>query len=93
MVLHSAFTPQVPGHGSTHLLLEQACRRLQSELRIHSGRHPRYGSPNKPDGHLQVQTPFLACAIALAPQGFGLQMSGFGVGLSKSIYFELLYCY
>ena len=86
IILHSALMPQVPGQGSTHLLFEQAWSRSQSELRIHSGRQPRYGSPNNPGGHLQVQTPFLGLLIALGPQGLGLHTSGFGVGRISSIF-------
>ena len=38
--LHCAFSPQVPGHGSTHLLRMQARDKGQSLLRMHSGRQP-----------------------------------------------------
>jgi hypothetical protein len=70
----------VPGHGSTHLLLVQAWLRSQSELRIHSGLQPSSGLPKRPGGQEQMQRPFSGLAMALAPQGFGLQASGRGVG-------------
>ena len=35
-----AWRPQVPGHGLTHLLLEQARSLSQSVLMMHSGLHP-----------------------------------------------------
>jgi hypothetical protein len=38
---HSAFCPQVPGQGSTHLFLMQALSLGQSELSTHSGLQPR----------------------------------------------------
>ena len=83
--LHSAFAPQVRGQGSTHLLLEQAWLRRQSELRIHSGRQPLYGSPKSPGRHLHVQRPFFALLVALGPHGLGVQASGLGgTGLSPS---------
>jgi hypothetical protein len=37
---HSAFCPQVPGQGSTHLFLMQALSLGQSELSTHSGLQP-----------------------------------------------------
>lgn len=40
MTAHSAFWPQVPGHGSIHFNLIHALSLEQSLLRIHSGLHP-----------------------------------------------------
>ena len=70
--LHSAFIPQVPGQGSTHLLLTQALLRSQSELVTHSGRQPLYGSPKYSGKHAHDPAPFLSLHTALAPQGDGL---------------------
>lgn len=38
IVLHKAFSPQVPGHGSRHFWFEHALFGLQSESIEHSGR-------------------------------------------------------
>ena len=65
MTLQIALLPQIPGHGSRHLLREQANSREQSLLRTHSGRQPMYGSP-KYSGK-QEQTPF--SQRAFAPHG------------------------
>ena len=84
--LHLALMPHVPRQGSTHLFSEQAIFRGQSEFRTHSGRQPLYGSPKRPDGHVHVHRPLDDFAVALGPQGLGLQTSGLGVtGLSSSI--------
>lgn len=77
-VLHSALMPQAPGHGSLHLLFEQALLRSQSEFDTHSGRHPVYGSPKYSGKHEQEPTPFLSLHNAFAPQGEGLQGLGGG---------------
>lgn len=46
MTEHTALTPQIPRpHGSRHLFLMQAWFLKQSEFKIHSGRHPRFGFP------------------------------------------------
>ena len=47
---------------------------------MHSGRQPSSGLPKRPGGQEQMQRPFSAVAMALGPQGFGLQASGRGVG-------------
>lgn len=51
---HIASWPQVPGHGSTHLLRRQALSWGQSELRTHSGLQPEYGSPWYSGRHVQI---------------------------------------
>lgn len=81
-VLHSAFIPQVPGHGSLHLLLVQALLRSQSEFDTHSGRHPVYGSPKYSGKHEHAPIPFRSLQIAFAPHGEGLQGFGGGSGIS-----------
>lgn len=50
-----AFVPQVPGHGSLHLLWIHALFLGQSLFNTHSGLHPKYGSPW--NSGLHVQTP------------------------------------
>ena len=80
MTRHSALYPQVPGQGSIHLFCEQAKVLIQSELTVHSGRQPEYGSPKY--SLLQVQTQVLPRTdeSALDPHGFGLQGSLGGGG-------------
>ena len=80
ITLHSALKPHVPGQGSIHLFLEQASVLIQSELTVHSGLHPEYGSPKY--SLLQVHWQLLprTAASALAPQGLGLQGSLGGGG-------------
>lgn len=70
-VSHNAFWPQVPGHGSVHLLRIQALLCGHSVFNIHSGRHSVYGSPWYSGKH--VHTPLLQ--LAFIPQGFGLHGS------------------
>lgn len=70
--LHSAFVPQVPGHGSTHLLLTHDLRLSQSEFWTHSGRHPVYGSPKYSCKHVQEPAPFCSRQTAFEPHGDGL---------------------
>lgn len=72
---HSALSPQVPGHGSRHLLLTHARSRGQSVLRTHSGLHPVYGSPWYSGKHTQEPAPFRSLHTAFAPHGDGLQGS------------------
>ena len=84
---HLALVPQVPEQGSTHLFPAHAALLEQSELRMHSGRQPLYGSPKRPGGQVQTQRvpPRDDLAVALGPHGLGLQASGFGVtGRSSS---------
>lgn len=64
MTLHSAFVPQVPGHGSVHLCLTQALSLGQSLFKTHSGLHPMYGSPV----YSGVQTHLSSKQIAFGPQ-------------------------
>lgn len=82
IVLHSAFTPQAPGQGSLHLLLEQALLRSQSEFETHSGLHPVYGSPKYSGRQAQEPTPFRSLHNALAPHGDGWHGFGGGSGVS-----------
>lgn len=76
---HSAFIPQVPGHGFTHLLLTQERSRGQSEFCIHSGLQPVYGSPKYSGKHVQDPAPFRSLHNEFGPHGEGLQ------GLTGSI--------
>jgi len=80
-----AFMPQVPGHGSLHLALMQAKLVEQSELRTHSGRQDRYGSPKNPGRHLQAAARPSSEHSALSPQGLGSQgaSTGSGAGVAK----------
>lgn len=75
--------PHDPGHGSLHLLLEQALLRSQSELDTHSGRHPVYGSPKYSGKQEQEPTPLRSLQSAFAPHGDGLH--GFGGGSEASV--------
>lgn len=45
ITVQEAYRPQMPGHGSTHLLRMQALSDGQSELNTHSGLHSSYGFP------------------------------------------------
>ena len=58
---HNAFWPQVPAHGSLHLLLIQALSLGQSEFKTHSGRQPKYGSPWY--SGRQIQAPLIHCVF------------------------------
>ena len=51
---HLALTPQVLAQGSWHRLSRQASFPSHSELRMHSGLHPVWGSPRYPFMHLQL---------------------------------------
>lgn len=64
-MLHKAFCPQVPIHGSTHLFRTHAFDKAQSVFKMHSGRQPAYGSPKY--SSKQVQAPSIH--FALAPHG------------------------
>jgi hypothetical protein len=52
--LHSALMPHMFRQGSTHLERTQALSRGQSELRTHSGRQPKYGSPEYSARHVHM---------------------------------------
>lgn len=67
-----ALIPQVPGHGSMHLLLRQACWSWHSALTTHSGRHDG-GLPMKPGWHEQTATPLFTLHKLFGPHGDGLQ--------------------
>lgn len=69
---HSAFMPQVPGHGSLHLLLTHALSLGQSEFITHSGLQPAYGSPKYSGKQVQDPAPLRSLQTALAPHGDGL---------------------
>lgn len=75
ITVHSAFWPQVPGQGSSHLFLMHALFLGQSLLRTHSGRQPWYGSPWY--SGKQVHIPLLHSAFA--PHGEGEQGSVTGI--------------
>lgn len=67
IVSQIASVPQVPIHGSLHLLLIHALSLAQSEFRTHSGLHPKYGSPWY--SGIQVHSP--SSQIAFEPHGEG----------------------
>lgn len=73
LTTHSEFIPQVPGHGSRHLLFTQALCFGQSEFITHSGLHSTYGSPKYSAMHEHDPAPFNSLQIALIPHGDGLQ--------------------
>ena len=66
-----------------HLFLEQASVRIQSELTVHSGLQPEYGSPKYSLLQVQAQVLPLTAESAFDPQGFGLQGS-LGGGRAKT---------
>lgn len=68
-----ASCPQVPGQGFWHLFLIQARFERQSELTVHSGRHPSYGLPMYSGKQAQDPTPFCSLQMAFEPQGDGVQ--------------------
>lgn len=80
MTWQFAFEPQVPGHGSMHLLRTHALFAGQSELSVHSGRHPSYGLPMY--SARQEQDPALFCILHMefAPHGNGIQGFVFSIG-------------
>ena len=69
---HCALMPQVPGHGSRHLLRWHALFDGQSELTTHSGRHATYGSPKYSGMHWQAAARLRSLHRALDPHGEGL---------------------
>lgn len=71
MTSQTALVPHVLMQGLIHFCLTHALSNGQSELEVHSGRQPKYGSPLC--SGKQVQTPLLHSA--LEPQGDGLQGS------------------
>lgn len=66
-----ALLPQLPGHGSTHLLFKHAVFEGQSVLTTHSGLHPSYGLPVYPSKHMQEPALFRSLHSALTPHGDG----------------------
>lgn len=74
-----AFWAQVPGHGFIHLLLRQAFSLEHSEFSMHSGRHPKYGSPLYSGKHVQI--PLIHWVFD--PQGDGLHGSSNNCSFSK----------
>lgn len=84
---HSAFWPHTPGQGSAHLLRMQALSGAQSELTVHSGRHPSYGLPKKSGRQEQAPAPFCSRHTALLPQGDGEQGVTFSgtIGVARTI--------
>lgn len=71
--VHLALTPQVPGHGSIHLLFTHALFLGQSVFKTHSGRQPVYGSPKYSDKQTHDPAPLRSLQSAFAPQGDGSQ--------------------
>lgn len=70
---HMAALPQVPGHGSMHLLRTQARSRGHCELTTHSGRHPVVvASPLVPLGHVHMALSPTTEHNAPGPQGDGV---------------------
>lgn len=69
--LQIALFPQVPGHGSLHLLLIQARFDAQSEFDVHSGRHSIYGSPKYSGIQAHEPASFLSWQTAFIPHGVG----------------------
>lgn len=65
-------TPQVPGQGSWHLVLIQACDFEQSVFTKHSGWQLSYGFPLKSGRHSQYAVLSLSLQYALIPHGEGL---------------------
>ena len=78
--MHSAFTPQSPGQGSTHLRFRQALFDGHSGLMVHSGRQATYGSPKYSGMHRQDPALFRSLHTAFVPHGEGLQGSITSVG-------------
>lgn len=76
MTLHWALKPHTPGHGSTHRVFTQARFLGQSELMVHSGRHPpTLALPKKPGRHSQMAEFLRFRHTVLIPHGDGLQGS------------------
>lgn len=68
-----AALPQVPGHGSTHLLRTQERSRGHSELTTHSGLHPVVAaSPLVPLGHVHMALSPTTEHKAPGPHGDGV---------------------
>lgn len=63
-----AFVPQVLSHGLIQRCLTQALFIGHSELIIHSGRQPKYGSPLYSGKHVHIPL----SQTELGPQGDGL---------------------
>ena len=70
MTLHSAFTPQRPGHGSIHFWFMQDSVFAHSELVTHSGLQFG-GDPTKLILHVHEGMLPLALHSELGPQGDG----------------------
>lgn len=84
-----AFWPQVPGHGSWHLFRTHCNFEGQSELMMHSGRHPSYGFPTYSVRHWHEPTPFCSRHTAFDPHGLGTQGVRYSVGTSAIfVYWE-----
>lgn len=71
VVKHWAFCPQVPMHGSIHLLRTHALLKTHSSFPTHSGLQPMYGSPVNSLWHVQIPSR----QFALGPHGDGLHKS------------------
>jgi hypothetical protein len=73
ITLHSAFTPQSPGQGSTHFWFLHALSEGHSAFVEHSGLQATYGSPKYSGMHWHAAALFLSEQTALDPHGEGLQ--------------------
>ena len=80
IVLHSAFVPHSPGHGSTHFRFLHALLDGHSGLIVHSGLQATYGSPKYSGIQVHAAALFLSEQTAFVPQGLGLQGSTTSVG-------------
>lgn len=83
---HSAFWPQVPGHGSLHLLRIHALLDRHSEFITHSGLHPSYGFPKNSVRQEQDPAPFCSLQIAFIPHGDGSQGFKYSSGIGSAIH-------
>lgn len=75
---HSEFEPQLPGHGSPHLLLIHALLDGQSVFITHSGLQLSYGFPKYPSIQEHAPALFFSLHIAFEPHGDGEQGVTFG---------------
>ena len=66
--MHSVLIPQVPAHGSTHLLFTHALLGEHSECTTHSGLQDG-GVPKYPGRQVHDRCPFISLQIAFGPQG------------------------
>lgn len=60
----------------------QALFEVQSEFKMHSGRHPSYGFPMYSGKHEHEPAPFCSLQTAFGPHGEGVHGVGLSVGVS-----------